>query len=501
MVELTIMERMNKREYILISVLAVLCLFLACISTNYDYDFFARIIVGERVVEEGILPFKDFLSYTPTHPWFDHEWGSGVVFYLILKYLKPLGIVLFQALMMFGTAFFVIKTQKLQKNSYPISIVFMSVFCLFYYLLNSSLVRCQLFSFFFFSLFLFILEKYKKNSSNLILTIPVFIVLWNNLHGGVTAGLGLIFMYIIGAIIERRKSLKLISVLILSVFLLAVNPYGVKYLNFLFSAATMTRKHIIEWWPIWHKAHLHNYIIIVLPVIYGFVRTILKKNKDWTKIIVLSVTMFEGLLHVKLIPLALISVFALCYNDFIKLFGKLNLKIKLLEKPLCAAFIGLALIIPLFSPQYPRADFSKFPLSETEFLKLNNIKGNLLTQFGHGSYVAYKLYPNNLIFMDGRYEEVYNTKELNALRDFELAEENWRDIVNNYPTQILMTGKKLAIYKVIQKDKDWVQVYEGPKCGIFVKRTDYTNEQIGKFKPPSPDINYYKKNMFERIKV
>ena len=73
---------MNKKSLLFWFVVGVLCVFASCVSTNYDYDFFARLIVGERFIEEGLLPFKDFLSYTPTHPWFDHECGSGVIFYL-----------------------------------------------------------------------------------------------------------------------------------------------------------------------------------------------------------------------------------------------------------------------------------------------------------------------------------------------------------------------------------------------------------------------------------
>ena len=102
---------MTKRNIFVYIILAIACLFLVCLSTNYDYDLFARLIVGERFIENGILPFKDFLSYTPTHPWYDHEWGSGVVFYLFLKYLGPVGLLILQAVLMFFTAFFLMKTQ------------------------------------------------------------------------------------------------------------------------------------------------------------------------------------------------------------------------------------------------------------------------------------------------------------------------------------------------------------------------------------------------------
>ena len=92
----------NKKCVLFYTALAVFSIFLACLSTNYDFDLFARLIVGERFIEQGILPFKDFLSYTPTHPWYDHEWGSGVVFYFLIKHLGPFGLVAFQAAVMFS---------------------------------------------------------------------------------------------------------------------------------------------------------------------------------------------------------------------------------------------------------------------------------------------------------------------------------------------------------------------------------------------------------------
>ena len=105
---------MRKKTIILYILLALICVFLSCLSMDYDFDLYARLIVGQRFIEDGILPFKDFMSYTPTHVWYDHEWGSSVVFYSVLKFIGPVGFLLLQALLMLGTAIFVIKTQRLQ---------------------------------------------------------------------------------------------------------------------------------------------------------------------------------------------------------------------------------------------------------------------------------------------------------------------------------------------------------------------------------------------------
>lgn len=486
-----------RRERILLFTIAILCIFLACLSTNYDYDFFARLIVGERIIEHSIFPFKDFLSYTPTHPWFDHEWGSGFVFYFVLKYFGALGLVLLQAVLGFGTLFFVYKTQKLQKHSFPISLVFLSIFAGLFFYLNPSLVRSQMFSFFFFSLFLFLLEKSRTTRKTIFLwPIPIITIIWNNMHGGVVAGLGLVFIYALGEIIEKKNPLKYLITLSCSLPLLIINPYRYKYLDFLFRAVTMNRKYVLEWWPVFARMHIIHFLPVSAFILLGYISAIInfikKKNIEITRILVITATLVEGFWHIKLLSFALIAVSALCYNDIFKIFINLKTLLVKIEKSLYAAIIVLGFTIPLYSPSVPRADFNIFPLKEIEFIKINNLKGNIAGSFGLSSFISYKLYPNNLIYMDGRFEEVYNNKEYMVLKDFNLAEKNWRDIVNNYPTDILMPEKYLDIYPILKKAPDWVLIFEGNLCGIFVRKENVKNEYIR----PNYDINYYRENLF-----
>jgi hypothetical protein len=354
-----------------------------------------------------------------------------------------------------------------------------------------------MFSFFFFSVFLFLLEHYRKYNSKLIWLIPPLVVVWNNLHGGVVSGLGILFIYLIIAIFKKKNWQQLLYVFCISLPLLVINPYGIKYLAFLFSATTKNRKYIVEWWPFYAARHWLYYLLPSLYGIYASFVSIKKQLKlkkyDVVKILLLTITLFEGLAHVKLLSLTIITAAALCYKEMSHAFLKYKTMLKHVEKSLYAVIIMLGLSVPLFSPTYPRAALYKFPLYEVEFLKINNIKGNIVVPFGFGSYVSYKLYPNNHIYMDGRYEEVYNDKEYEALRNYELAEQNWRDIYTKYDTDILMTKKTVDIYEVLKKDKEWVHLFDGRQCGIFVKRDNVKKSYI----EPKYNLEYYKQSMFE----
>ena len=86
--------------------LFMLSLLMACLSKEYDYDLFARLIVGEHFFANWSLSYNDFLSYTPTHIWYDHEYGASLVYYLFFKVFGHFGLILIQAILVFLTTFF-----------------------------------------------------------------------------------------------------------------------------------------------------------------------------------------------------------------------------------------------------------------------------------------------------------------------------------------------------------------------------------------------------------
>ena len=172
--------------------------------SNYDFDLWARLIAGMGVIEGHQVLKTDFLSYTPTHTWWDHEWGSGVIFYLVLKFLGPYSLIILQAI--FTTCIFVLvsKIVKMKYNVMPYCI-FIYVFAIMALNQNfSSPVRCHMFSFLLFTIFIYILELARRGKPKLLILIPFLTILWNNVHGGVVSGLGLIGMFALGEFLNQK---------------------------------------------------------------------------------------------------------------------------------------------------------------------------------------------------------------------------------------------------------------------------------------------------------
>ncbi len=178
---------------------------ISIMSTYVDYDFWARLIVGKTFFQTGTLLNFDFQSFGPTRQWFDHEWGSSLIFYGILDNFGETGLIIFKIIMNFLIIFMVTKIILLRrKHLYkdikinPIKEAPLNI--LFFILLTQSMlniinttVRCQVFTFFFFLVWFYTLEKSRlENNRKILWILPVTMILWSNIHGGCFTGLGLL---------------------------------------------------------------------------------------------------------------------------------------------------------------------------------------------------------------------------------------------------------------------------------------------------------------------
>ena len=109
-----------------------------------------------------------------------------------------------------------------------------------------------------------------------------------------------------------------------------------------------------------------------------------------------------------------------------------------------------------------------YPVNSVEFIKQNNLKGNIFTNFHTASYVIYKLYPDNYIFMDGRYEETYDNSLINEMGKFFLSED-YKSFLNKYHFDILIMDKTYPkIIEILKTDSDWFLAYDEKAFCVFL---------------------------------
>lgn len=479
-------------------------------AQDYDFDLWARLIAGMGVVDGHQVLKADFLSYPPVHTWYDHEWGSGVVFYFFLKHFGPYSLIFLQAVLVWLIFFFISKFISLRTDK-PYNILFY-LFAVFALLDNfNQPVRCHLFSFAFFAGYLYLVEYIRKSQKwKWLFIIPFLTILWNNLHGGVVSGIGLLGMYSVGTFLNDRKNkiwLKFLITAIVSFAVLIINPWGIDYIKFLLMANTMARVDIVEWWGLFSSFHLFKKIpfkiflafvlvvesFITIKQIKGFGIKEFYKSSDKVKWVVLLATLYLSIKHVKLIPFFVMSGLAFVYQDLQVVFKNVPAP-KYLNK-LIYSTLSFVLLFYFATREFSvplRLDWL-YPVREVEFVKINNLKGNLLANFGIGSYISYKLYPHNKIFMDGRYEEVYPDNYLQMLKKFHIVTNDWDEILVKFPPDVIIVEKAYNVSKVLTALDEWVEVFDGGRYLVFVKKQDLKKSYI----IPTKNIDYYKNTLFD----
>lgn len=492
----------------------IFSLFILALGTTaafYDFDVWARLIVGKYVMQTGFVPMQDFLSYTPTHQWFDHEWGSGVIFYLTQKLFPVVGFLFLQTIVFCLTFFAITKIVKLRglktTNAYNFWFYYFSIMSMSYYFNNP--IRSQIFTFLFFTIFLYILERARKGvGKNIELAfIPLIMAFWCNVHGGCTSGIGLIILYTIGALLEKNSIRKYIWALVGCAFAMCLTPWGYNYIPQLIQDTSAPRNLITEWRGIFTRHDLLEFwefksfaaVLLTTEFIVCIKKFLSKDFKiDKTAFLIIVTTMLLAIKHIKLIPFAVISMTCFLYDDFYNYFNYItkNLFNKIAPaKDILTYIIVLVFTITLIKQNGfgPYQNFMAYPVKAVEFIKLNNLKGNLLQDFTYGSYISYKLYPQNKIFMDGRYSGVYNYRLLYELDDFHLGKNGWENLLKTYPPDIILQGKPQSVFHLLKKSKDWKIAYEDEIFAVFVK----ANNLKKRYKMPSTNLSYYKKTLFD----
>ena len=475
------------------SFLLFILLIIHCLNTTaadpdlWGYLAFGRLFWGQRQ-----FPYLDVFAYVPTLPWIYHEWLTGVVFYPLYRALGAPGLQVLKLTMGLATAGTIYLTARRRgADLWPTalilgcSIVGLSI--------GYSAIRAQVFTYFFFALYLFLLEtaRLSGNQRRLWPLAPVQLV-WCNLHGGFLAGLGLIFLYALGEALARRPFRAYLGWFLLAGLATLVNPYGLKYWSYLAQAVIMKRPEITEWASLlagyqqgWVGGHEFAYSLALIAVavfLAGWARW-----REITPALVLLFTLYLAVKHRRhqvFFALAFGAYMPLLLTAYCRALStrpgfmawtqRLGRKLPALavlsliclfayrlagDNPLKLAVPSEPGLVSIAEPYYP--------VGAIDYLEHYNLSGKLLVHFNWGEYCLWRLYPRCLVAIDGRYETVYPESLCKEYFDFLMGREGWRHFLDHYPPDLILIGNRSRVYGLLSGDPRWRQVYADPGCALF----------------------------------
>lgn len=480
--------------------LSLFILFGLAATRIWTYDIFWQLQMGRYTVQSGHFIRQELFSLAEEATRYDDRfsWLHGVIFYGSYCLLGYKGISLLKGLLIAATSFTLFRVARSRgASASAILLCALPSILLTYWAWDD---RPQLWSFLFFSLFLFLLEKHRREGGKSILLLFPLMILWANLHGGSVLAFPLVAAYLAGEGVRRffapasapPGGFRLLLLAALSLLAAAtVNPYGIELLRILLqvfkynggdTSGISLFANNLDW-----KATTFQ---LFPGFYYALGGCLLLLGLAWKRLSPTDLFLLAGLAVMgskvyRHSPFFLFAVAALLPAYASSIIGALSSR---LPDWRGAAAKGLLLVAALFLSIYiGRPAFNSYgffrtgiqewsyPTKAVEFVKEQSLPGNMFNAMHWGGYLMWRLYPDYRVFWDGRQ---------NAPRMFELGLQvergaaNWQEILDDYgvnfvvyPLLSIDRGGSYPIFAKLRGSAYWAPVYADDVSVIFIRRS------------------------------
>ena len=450
-----------------------------------DPDLWWHLRTGQWILETGHIPHSDPFSFTRAgSPWVSHEWLSEVAFYEIWKHAGAAGLIIFSAII--TTAGFMLLYLR-SPGKPPVAALTVSLGVLAAAPVWG--VRPQMFTFLLASLMLWLLDQGPERPV-LLIWIPGLFLLWINLHAGFALGPVLLVAYGAGLVWElaagdttwqeaRLYLLRILLVLATCLALVPFNPSGVQLyrypLDVLRSAAM--RSLITEWFPPdFHQLRYLPLFLIWLALLWalGSSRSRRPKTRVLVPLFLTFLAALDAVRHIPLFVLLAIPVISSALPEGPSPFSLTRVSPPARQSRF--AFRGAVLLlmagfaltrwIGLVRNQ-AQTESELYPAKAMRFLHDRKLPSRLLVYYDWGGYAIWKLYPEYLVFVDGR-ADLYGDDMLHQFQDAAQLRAEWKPVLDNWGVQAVLMPPASALAQGLLLDQHWHAEYRDAQAILFL---------------------------------
>lgn len=479
-------------------------------------DSWTRAAVGRFILENQTVPQHAEISFKQTDPnlqWLTHSWLADVVIFLVSR--NSLVAQVFLLFFLVLSLYLLWRILKILEIPRPLNFwgVFLAtVFAGSYWKLHPLIFLTPLVLS---SVYLYL--KWRKTGSRAVLLLPLLFLLCANVSGGFIFVLGGIFFLIVvleGAlslvnrfltqpIVSAKGKLHFLFLGFFSGLLISLlNPaglsiwrYGKTFLDLILSpqkgfstlvgSLTVSSINFVkEYPPVLIQVVFAVYVVLFI-LLLGFliVRTKGKIIFEIYSLLPLSVFIVLAFLWIRFIPIVgLVSI-----PVFLKLLDHLVLqflpkRILLARAILTVSFLAFSLPLTAYLVKYPPSSFAiKEAQEQADFIRENELSGNLVSSIEQAGYIFYRLYPNRAFLgvEDDFFDEndaVYVYTHLFAIPD-----EFFKSVVSGGNVGLFLINKyQSSLVAKINQDPNWALVYLDYNGILFVRKDTVSQEFLEK---------------------
>lgn len=458
---------------------------LRAISLIFLFVFFASFLIhplysinqdigrhlksGEIIWQTKTVYKTNLFSFTePNHPFINHHWLSEVSFYGLNNIIGLKGLIVFKVIILLSSLWLLFLAVKNKADLWVFLISAMTGIMVW---AERTDVRPEIFSYLFLSCFIFAIFRAKyQNQTKWLYFLPIIQILWTNMHIYFAIGPILLLFFIIDQRFKHWKIFLITSAVTL------LNP------NFINGAL----------YPLWVLKN-YGYSIVENQNIfflsdYGVSTERIQMFQLSLALFILSFIIRKRVALFELLSGIFFSVMAV---KMLRNFGPygtifipttaINLSaLKINAKKEAIVLLSMCTILVSTTAYNVKNKVSlAIPTGAEkaiEFVKNNNIKGPVFNNFDVGSFLIWKTYPDQKVFVDGRPEAYSQEFFENIYKPMQLDQKIWEKYSKEYGINYIffdhrdITPWARVFLARMSQDKNWERVYVDEYAVIFLKR-------------------------------
>jgi len=481
-------------------------LFAMATRVAVDSDTFWHLRAGTWMLDNGRLLNFDAFSHTRAGAeWINHSWLSEIPMAILYRLFGFGGLNLATALIVWLTFFAVYHSGSGGSYLRAFIIVLAATASAVYWS-----ARPQIVSLLFTALFGYILILYRQRGVNRLWLLPLLMLLWVNLHGGFAIGFILLGVTFVGELIhwlvawattQGRTYTQgwattqgrpygwawLGAIGVLCVMAVLFNPYGPQMLFYPFRTVSIgvLQNYIQEWQsPNFHAREAQVFIVLWLATFaaVGFSRLRLSVT-DF-----LSFAAFSALALLAARNIAVFAVVAapilmrhadVALAELQARFPKLKIadsrtppprRLTVLNWTLLGVVVATATVkvaLPLAPATTASAIAATSPVGAANYLKQSPTSGPMFNSYNFGGYLAWALYPDLPVYVDGRtdlYDDEFLTEYLNVYT----TGPGWEKTLAERGIKVVVTEAASPLARALLQTPGWSARYSDPLAVVLV---------------------------------
>lgn len=450
------------------------------VRVSVDSDTWWHLRAGSWILENGrILTYDPFSLTRQGQAWVYPGWLAQILLFGVFQLAGYRGLNLLTAFMVFLAFWFLWRTMEGPSLAKAFTVLLAAAASGVYWS-----ARPQILSFTLTAIFLWVLEKKRHEDPRWLVSLPLLLALWTNLHGGFAIGILLLIVYFGAEILEglllvvrdrysvgraweaiKGSLLPLGASLAFTFLAVGANPHGFAMLAYPFKTVSVgvLQDYIQEWQsPNFHRLEAQPFLWMLLSTTAAFAASSKPRR-------VVEVLLVVGFAYMSFMAGRNIALFALVAAPALVRHATSALDPLLVGRSAgpqvpeaIARWVNAALILlafaaailkiqePLDGPFNEDAFAEQVPVAGTDYLLDHPVEGPLFNSYNWGGYVVWKLYPAYLSFVDGRtdlFEDEILEDYVRAWR----AETGWREIFDTWDIQVAM----LEPFAPLARELEW----------------------------------------------